>query len=421
MTWGAIRNAIAIWAGLILLVTAGAVAGTLARSGDAAGESAAAADPPVAPPRVLVSPQPTVDGVFRHPGILVSGQQLDFVRERVSKGDHPWAEAFAVMEISPYASKDWVPKPRAVIDCGPFSTPDIGCSDESSDAVAAYTHALLWYITGDRANAEKAVEILDAWSGVVKRHTNRNAPLQAAWSAASFVRAAEILRYTYDGWPRARVNRAVSMFRTVYLPLVKAGAPQAGGNWELILLDAAVSIAVFTDDRPLFDQTLAKTRARARAFIYLTSDGAYPRMPNGSGSRSAMVSFWYGQSTFVDGLSQETCRDFGHTAWGFVALAHIAETAWLQGVDLYDQVRRRLVAALEFHATYELGEAVPAWLCGGKVELGLRPLPEVAYHHYAFRQGLAMPRTGQFTEPRRPENASFFFGWETLTHANNPF
>jgi len=424
MTWTAIRNAIAIWVGLIVLVAVGAVAGTLAKSDDAAGESAAAAENRSAPPKLPAAgptAHATLDGRsgFRHPGVLVSTRQLDFVRDQLNKGQDPWATAFAAMAASPYAALSWRPKPRAVVECGPFSTPDLGCRDEWSDAVAAYTHALLWYLTGERAYAEKAIEILDAWSAVVKRHTNRNAPLQAAWSAASFVRAAEIIKHTYDPWPLA--NRTVSMFRTVYLPLVRGGAPQAGGNWELILLDAAVGIAVFTDDRALFDQALAKTQARARAFIYLTSDGAYPRMPNGTGSRSAMVSFWYGQSTFVDGVSQETCRDFGHTAWGFAALAHIAETAWLQGVDLYAEVRKRLVGALEFHATYELGEAVPRWLCGGAVQLGLRPVPEVAYHHYAFRQGAAMPRTGQFVESKRPEGASFFYGWETLTHANNPY
>src|SRR5262245_1474280 len=120
MTWTAIRNVIAIWVGLIMLVVVGAVVGTLAKSGDAAGESAAAADPPAAPPRVLVSPQPTRDGLFRHPGILVSAQQLDFVRDEVVKGEHPWAEAYALMAASQYASRDWVPKPRAVVDCGPF-------------------------------------------------------------------------------------------------------------------------------------------------------------------------------------------------------------------------------------------------------------------------------------------------------------
>jgi len=430
VTWSAIRNVIAIWVGLIAIVAIGAVAGTLARSGDAEGRATPVGGPAGshigAPPVPTSGPTPHANrdgrGGFLHPGVLVSARQLDFVRDQIGKGEQQWLTAYEEMAISPHASLSWQPKPRAVVDCGPFSTPDLGCRDESSDAVAAYTHALMWYLTGNRAHADKVIQILDAWAAVLKKHTNRNAPLQAAWSAASFVRAAEIVRYTYDGWPKAQLDRTIAMFRTVFLPLVKGGAPQAGGNWELILLDAASGIAVFLDDRPLFEQVLQKTRSRAKTFIYLGTDGKLPRPPTGTpNTKAELVKLWYGQSTFVDGLTQETCRDFGHTAWGFAALAHIAETAWLQGVDLYAELRVRLVTALEFHVPYEQGRAVPAWLCGGKVELGLRPIPEVAYHHYAFRMKLLMPRTGVYVESKRPEGASFFYGWETLTHAGNPF
>lgn len=357
---------------------------------------------------------------FTHPGVLVSTAQLDFVGDQVDRGRQPWAGAFKAMASSPYASLDWRPKPRPIVECGPVSVPDLGCSDERADATAAYTHALLWYLTADIAHARKAVEVLDAWSGVLRQHTNSNAQLQAAWSGASFARAAELMRYTFDGWSSARVSRAKTMFRTVYLPQVANGAPSSGGNWELIVLDAAVNIAVFLDDRPLFDGTLERTRARVPAFIYLSGDGPQPKLPPGGlGSRSDLVTLWYGQQSFASGLAQETCRDFGHTGWGLTAIAHIAETAWLQGVDLYAEVRQRLIRALEFHIKYELGADVPSWLCGGRLRLGLHPIPEVAYHHYVGRLGASLPALARFIKPQRPEPANFFYGWETLTHATN--
>jgi hypothetical protein len=133
-----------------------------------------------------------------------------------------------------------------------------------------------------------------------------------------------------------------------------------------------------------------------------------------------LIKYWQGQTTFVDGLAQETCRDFGHSGWGFQAATHIAETAWLQGLDLYAEFQDRLVPAYEFHARYDLGEPVPDWLCGGTVKPGLGPVVELAYHHYHDRLGVEMPKTGALVERGRPFATNYFFGWETLTHADNP-
>ena len=36
-----------------------------------------------------------------------------------------------------------------------------------NSANAAYEHALQWAVTGDRAYADKAIEILNAWSSVL--------------------------------------------------------------------------------------------------------------------------------------------------------------------------------------------------------------------------------------------------------------
>jgi hypothetical protein len=54
---------------------------------------------------------------------------------------------------------------------------------------------------------------------------------------------------------------------------------------------------------------------------------------DGRGDRHRWFLYWHGQSTFVGG-AQETCRDFGHSGCGRQAMAHVAETAWHQGVNL---------------------------------------------------------------------------------------
>ncbi len=375
------------------------------------------------PVRILPTTTPKPGDGFVHPGVLVSAVQLDFVRAKLSEGAQPWTAAFDAMRASPYADLAWRPKPRATVECGPFNNPNRGCQDEADDAVAAYTHALLWYLTRDERHAQTAVRILDAWPGVIKRHTNVNGPLQTAWSAATFVRAAELIRHTSSVWPPSRADRFGEMLRTIYLPRVIQGAPTTNGNWELIMMDAAVGIAVFLEDRATFDRAVALWRQRVAAYVYLTSDGALPKPPPRSGmrGRSAIVAYWHGPTQFVDGLAQETCRDFGHTGWGLVAASHVAETARLQGLDLYAEVRDRLVTSLEFHAAYEQGRAGPEELCGGELELGFGPLPEIAYNHYVNRVGSAMPNTRPLLDTYRPEGAAFWFAWETLTHADNPY
>ncbi|WP_418953487.1 alginate lyase family protein [Streptomyces cinnabarinus] len=371
-----------------------------------------------AQPRAAAS----AESSFKHPGVLVSKAQLDFVRGRVKAKAEPWTSAYGAMVKSKYASLSWTAKPRATVECGPGSSPNHGCSDEREDALAAYTHALLWNLTKDRRHATKAIEIMDAWSAVIKEHTNHNAPLQTGWSGASFARAGELMKHTYTGWPGARQSRFATMLRTVYLPMVIKGRPNANGNWELIMMDAATGISVFLDDRASFDKAIAIWSKRVPAYIYLKSDGALPKSPAGSSkdTREELIDYWQGQSTFVDGLAQETCRDFGHTGWGFAAAAHVAETARIQGRDLYSEAERRMTKALEFHAAYELGATVPSWLCKGSVDRGIGSVLEVAYNHYAGREGISLPKTKQLIQTRqRPSGADYFLAWETLTHANN--
>ena len=128
-------------------------------------------------------------GGFVHPGVVVGAAQLDFVRGRVQAGAQPWAGAYADLRASPYASLSRTAKPRADVECGSSSNPDNGCTDERTDALAAYADALVWYLSRDARYATKAIELLDAWSATLKTHTNSNAPLQTGWAGAGWARA----------------------------------------------------------------------------------------------------------------------------------------------------------------------------------------------------------------------------------------
>jgi hypothetical protein len=340
------------------------------------------------------------------------------MREKVQAGSQPWKGAYDQMMASPYASLSRNPSPRQTVECGSYSQPDNGCTAERQDAIAAYTDALAWYVTQDEKYARKAIEIMDAWSSTITSHTNSNAPLQTGWAGSVWPRAAEIIRSTYTGWSQA--DRFATMLRDVYLPEVIKGS-DSNGNWELSMMEAAVGISVFLDDRASYDQAVARYLKRVAAYVYLDSDGALPKTASGAvGEKSATVGFWQGQSTFTSGLTQETCRDLTHTGYGISAISHVAETAWIQGQDLYAQVGDRLRQALEFQSKYALGAAVPSSVCGGSLKQDLGPVTEVGYNALHTRLGQDLPETGKLTERNRPAGSNdLFVAWETLTHADN--
>jgi hypothetical protein len=98
-------------------------------------------------------------------------------------------------------------------------------------------------------------------------------------------------------------------------------------------------------------------------------------------------------------------------------MVHAAETARIQGVDLYSEQATRITAALELHAQY-LGSAPPPSPCSGPL-VAVTPDPtwEIGYNEYANRLGDALPNTEALIQIIRPTGADHHMDWETLTHA----
>jgi hypothetical protein len=379
---------------------AAATGGSGGKAPDAGTDVAASADA-TRPPRG--------DG-FIHPGVMINQAQIDFVRAKIAAGEQPWKGAFDRAKADMYGSLSYAPKPQANVECGPYSMPNNGCAEEYNDSLAAYTHALLWALTGEEAHAKKSIEIMNGWSAVFKGHSNSNGPLQAAWYGSLWPRAGELIRHTYQGWPAAELERFKGMLKNVYLPRVINGSG-ANGNWELSMIEASINIAVFLDDKATFDKAAGMWRKRVPAYFYLKTDGASPvKAPRGNAD--------WGTSYYVDGLAQETCRDFLHTQLGFGAAINAAETARQQGLDLYAEESRRLRTTMEFHADLLLGKP-PGPVCGGNVELRVLNTWQIAFNHYKDRAGQALPLTERLIlEKARAIDPTYkHMSWETLTHA----
>ncbi|HEV2953704.1 MAG TPA: hypothetical protein VG015_06415, partial [Candidatus Dormibacteraeota bacterium] len=109
---------------------------------------------------------PTAITTFAHPGVLVSQAQLNFMKAQVASKTEPMYSEFLNAQASTYGSLTYTPSgppSGGIIDCGSFSNPDIGCSSEDEDGSAAYTQALLYWITGTSTYAQNAITILNAY------------------------------------------------------------------------------------------------------------------------------------------------------------------------------------------------------------------------------------------------------------------
>ncbi|RBA21102.1 hypothetical protein FPRO05_07416 [Fusarium proliferatum] len=297
-----------------------------------------------------------------HPGVFVSGPQLDYIAKRIKARENPWTEALDSMLNMSYMSPTRTAEPYETVQCGPTSTPNIGCYQEREDSMAAYTNALAWWITKDKHYAEKSIHYMDAWSSTIHAHNNSNAPLQTAWSAANW----------------KGIKMFSDMLRHAYLPMIEDGAPKKNGNWELVMIESTIGAAVFLEDAALYEKALGLFSARVPAYIYLTSDGEYPVQGRGGINTTAeIIKYWYNQKTFpISGITQETCRDFAHTSFGISSISHIAETMRIQGMDVWrsTDVGARVKAALELHTALDSKQKpVPKWLCNGTIPDTMNP------------------------------------------------
>jgi hypothetical protein len=421
-----------------------------------------------------VSKPLTAAAGFVHPGILIDQNQIDLVRSKIAAGAEPWTSALKMLESTGgstatadrpsmrYSSLSYVPDPVPVIQApssGNLSYiaahPELGLAAIGDvtmidDARAAYAQALMWAFTGNPAYATKAIEIMNAWGYNLTailfdqpRRIDNNQPvynngkLQAGWGGELFARAAEIVRYTYSGWAPADVSKFGQMLNNVYLPLTETGWT-GGANWLATFADATIEIGVFTDNRTTFNAGVAQWRSYTPTIIYMPSDGPTPIPPSSIYSGSAINGYWFNPTQFVPGLEGETLRDISHMMLGLGSVSSAAETAGIQGVDLFGEQQNRIVTGYELNAGYvnqyldqvaALGGAKPAatWkptgFPGSTFKVGGTAYGqgwEVAFNELAKRRGIAMPNTAKLIQRLRPSGTGMQNSWETLTNALSP-
>jgi len=368
-------------------------------------------------PAPAESPPKPVDGLlasnkkgeFVHPGLLHNDE--DFARMRTHLDTEPWKSGWDKLTANRHAQLNYHPRPLVIVVRGR----DAAHTDAENypqlynDIAAAYACALRWRISGERAYADKAVEILDAWSSTLTRiKGSSDESLAAGIYGYEIANAAEIMR-TYTGWKPESLARFQKMMLDVFYPMNRDFLRNHRGtkddhywaNWDLCNMASMMAIGVLCDQRPIYDEVIR-----------------YFKSGKGNGAIRNAVPFVHPGGL---GQWQESSRDQGHTLMGIGLMGAICEMAWKQGDDLYGYDDNRFLAGCEYVAKYNLGEdapfhPVPNSSFGLQTSLNakergeLRPVWELVYNHYVHRKGLAAPWTAKMAGKVRPEGGGGDYG-----------
>jgi Alginate lyase len=322
---------------------------------------------------------------FVHPGLLNNRAEYDLIRAKVAAKAEPWSSAYK--QIPDYRS--YTPKPVADFY---VTSSDMADADQhlQPDAMAAYASALHWIVTRNTQHAEKAKQLLNAWSYTLKSVGGDSSKrLQISWKWYPFMLAAEILKHDYNNWSTADQGQFEKTLRTHIIPNLVQTDLSCGsrgctttGNWAHYGAMTRMAIGIYLNDQALFDQALNDTKKNINWYIGTHGNPVPP------------------------GFTQETCRggngggtlkggDVAHMQMGLTGLVQIAEMAKKQGVNLYGHIdssdNAGILTAAVYHAPfimypYRKGSSDATWPCDLAVDeqydTSVRMAWQIAYNHY---------------------------------------
>lgn len=320
---------------------------------------------------------------FVHPGMFQSKDDLEFMRNKVLNKEEPWLNAFHNLQTA--TDLNFQPEAFTYISVGPYGTNSTGGKEFFASAKAAYNHALMWQITQDKRYANKAIEILNAWSYKLWGFDANNAKLNVGLMGHFFLNAAEILRHTESDWKAEDVEQFERLVLTVFYPTIRDFFDEANGNWDASMIATMLCIGVFTDNHEIFN-------------------AAVERYHRGEGN-SGITKYIY-----PGGQCQEAIRDWDHVQLGLGELSKAAQVARTQGLDFYSAADNRLAQGYEYAAKVLLGHDVE---CFGDISSRdkdeIRDIYESIYKHYATVKGINLPYSGQLIADSTRSKSSLGF------------
>ncbi len=371
---------------------------------------------------------------FVHPGLLHTADDFARMQQKVVRLQaSPWVDGWKMMLscLNTYNNLSWQPNAQQWVYRGSDGVHAENYSTLMDDIAVAYMCALHWQVSNDTACADKAVQIMNAWSSTLQGiGGDISGFLVSGLQGYQFANVGEIMR-TYSGWKAADVAAFQTMMLTIFYPQNHQGLSQSlapltvYSSWQLCCMASMMAIGVLCDRQDLFDE-------------------AVNYFKGGLGNGGLAQTVYYIHPGYL-GQTQESGRDQGHNTLSISLLATLCEMAWNQGVDLYGLDNNRVLAAAEYVAKGNLIQSgstyytVPfepynisvygsgnindtvfsTWAQGNQ-----RPEWAMIYNHYVNRKGLAAPYSQAFALLMQPEgggtngqNSGSFdqLGYGTLT------
>jgi len=114
----------------------------------------------------LTSDVSLANATFTHPGLLNSMEELDVFHDKINQQQEPWTSSYN--SIPNYLNHTPQPMAQYVDKCSwdPVDNPHRIQLHNSSEAV--YGVALQWAATRNPIYADKAIEIINAWSSTLQ-------------------------------------------------------------------------------------------------------------------------------------------------------------------------------------------------------------------------------------------------------------
>ena len=307
---------------------------------------------------------------FVHPGGLHTQEDFDRIKDLLAKGDPTITAAVKVLTQAAYAQSTAGTSPVQTIVRGGGKGENY--INAARGATIAYQNALVWKITGNKANASHAINVLMQWANTTKGiGGDSNYALAAGLYGYQFAQAAELLR-DYEGWAPERFEQFRQWMLQVWYPsamgFLRNGTWENVGkwwqapghywsNWGLCNALCVISIGVLCDDVFIYNQGLSYmkydqvgTFTDPRTANPILNDGLTEFMGNLVVTVTNTPANLKASSYGTIGQMQESGRDIGHATMAAGLAIDIAHMAWNQGDDLFSFMDNRLAAGIEFVA-----------------------------------------------------------------------
>jgi hypothetical protein len=360
---------------------------------------------------LLVSIPQIVHAAYAHPGMLHTAADFTRMTTKVNAAAEPWTSGWNKLLANSHSASSYVMKgPVATVYRGYDGTHTENYAKLFNDIAAAYQNALRWKIAGTTDNANKAVEILNAWATTLTTITGTSDKyLASGIYGYQFANVAEIMR-SYSGWSAASQTTFKNMMKNVFYPMSHDFLVNHNGacishywaNWDACNIANIMAIGILCDDAAKFNEGVDY-------FIH----GA------GNGAVNKVAPYMYNTTEGGIAQCQESGRDQGHSCMDVSIYGVICQMAYSQGQDLFgynpwNDVRPRMQAMAEYIAMYNLGNDVPyttynncdnvnQTVISATSRGDLRPSWELFYAHYVKLKGVSSPYVKLYVAQVRPE------------------